>query len=60
MMRTVVPIGSGASDQAMKVSEPPRILILTSPQPAWPRVAIVITPIDPIADSSPATTLPLL
>jgi len=44
----------------MKVSEPPRILILTSPQPAWPRVAIVITPIDPIADSSPATTLPLL
>jgi hypothetical protein len=46
----------------MKLSKPPRILILTSPGPAWPRVAMVITPSVPIAESesSPSTTLPLL
>src|SRR6202021_397826 len=58
--RTVVPFGSGVGDQAIRLSEPPRILIRTSPGPASPRVARVITPTVPIADSSRATTLPLL
>jgi hypothetical protein len=57
---TVAPRGSGLSDQARKVSEPPRTLTRTSPGPAPPRVATVSTPTRPTEDSSLATpTAPL-
>jgi len=52
MTRTVAPLGSGFSDQARKVSEPPRILMRTSPGPALPRVATARTPTEPTAFSS--------
>src|SRR5262249_20454236 len=50
MTRTVVPLGNGSTDQAMNASEPPRILTWTSPGPASPRVATVMTPMQPIAE----------
>jgi hypothetical protein len=53
--KTVAPLGSGLSDQARKVSEPPRILMCTSPGPASPRVATVRTPTEPTQLSSLAT-----
>src|ERR1700760_1677325 len=43
----------------MKVSEPPRILIRTSPGPCWPRVPTVSTPTEPTANASAAKTCPL-
>src|ERR1700761_8868369 len=43
----------------MKVSEPPRILIRTSPGPCWPRVPTVSTPTAPTANVSAAKTCPL-
>jgi hypothetical protein len=59
MTRTVAPLGSGFSDQARNVSEPPRILMRTSPGPLWPRVPTVRTPTQPIEASSLATDSPL-
>ena len=53
------PCGSGSSDQAMKDSEPPRILIRTSPGPRSPRVPTVRTPTEPIADESATNACPL-
>ena len=52
MTRTVAPLGSGSADQARKFSEPPRILMRTSPGPAPPRVATVSTPTRPTEVSS--------
>src|SRR5580704_4214826 len=52
MTRTVAPLGSGLSDQAKKASEPPRILMSTSPGPSPPRVPTVRTPTQPTEDSS--------
>src|SRR5580658_9687780 len=49
---TVVPLASGSGDQAMNASVPPRILTRTSPGPAAPRVATVITPTQPMAGTS--------
>ena len=60
MTRTVAPLGSGFSDQARKASEPPRILMSTSPGPSPPRVATVGTPTRPTEDSSLATRQPPL
>jgi hypothetical protein len=60
MTRTVEPLGSGLSDQARKASEPPRILMSTSPGPPAPRVPTVSTPTQPIEDSSLATDSPFL
>jgi hypothetical protein len=57
--RTVAPLGSGLSDQARKASEPPRILMSTSPGPSSPRVPTVSTPTQPIEDSSLANDSPL-
>src|SRR5690349_10821619 len=54
--RTVEPRGRGSGDHAMKASDPPRILTRTSPGPPAPRVAMMRTPMEPIRDSSPATT----
>jgi len=55
MTRTVAPLGSGFSDQARKASEPPRILMSTSPGPASPRVATMRTPTEPTQISSLTT-----
>src|SRR5262249_37441613 len=60
VMSTVMPLGSGAGDQARNFSDPPRILTRTSPGPASPRVAMTRMPIMPITDSSRATSLPPL
>ena len=60
MTKTVAPLGSGFSDHARKVSEPPRILMHTSPGPVLPRVATVSTPTRPTEDSSLATRQPPL
>jgi hypothetical protein len=59
MTKTVEPSGSGLSDQARKASEPPRILMSTSPGPSPPRVPTVRRPTQPIEDSSLATDSPL-
>jgi hypothetical protein len=53
--RTVVPLGRGSGDQAMNASDPPRIFTRTSPGPASPRVATVMTPMQPIADTFETT-----
>ena len=50
--KTVAPLGSGFSDQARKASEPPRILMSTSPGPSLPRVPTIRTPTRPTEDSS--------
>src|SRR4030088_2020611 len=54
MTSTVAPFGSGSSDHARKASDPPRILITTSPGPVAPRVLTVKTPIRPKRDESGA------
>jgi hypothetical protein len=52
-----VPLGSGSGDQAMNASDPPLILTRTSPGPAWPRVATVMTPMQPMAETFATTPL---
>nr|CEL22575.1 hypothetical protein [Kibdelosporangium sp. MJ126-NF4]CTQ89431.1 hypothetical protein [Kibdelosporangium sp. MJ126-NF4] len=54
---TVAPLGSGSSENARNVSEPPRILISTSPGPRPPRVPTTRTPIDPTGESSVESSL---
>src|SRR5215470_20169357 len=59
--RTVVPLASGSGDHAMNDSVPPRILTSTSPGPAVPRVATVMTPTQPMAEvfaTTPSHSLP--
>src|SRR6266568_4668596 len=51
---TWAPMEMASSDHARKVSEPPRILISTSPGPFGPRVAWVRTPTRPTAVGSPS------
>src|SRR5215471_4172857 len=55
MTSTVAPLGMGLVDQARYASVPPRIFSSTSPGPAFPRVATMTTPMEPIRDWSPAT-----
>src|SRR6266699_2233019 len=54
------PFGRGSSDQARYASEPPRILIKTSPGPSAPRVATINRPTRPTTASSSATQDPFV